>query len=163
MNPGSEVWVWAECYQGALEKASLGLLGKERELAEQLGGGPVAAVLAGADSDRVVQTLFDHGADRVYLPDKAPLNIFQTDLCARFVADLAKEKGPEIMLWGATSLGSEVAARVAAKLRTGLTAHCVDLHLEEIEGVKQLVAAVAGYGGNAIIKIICPAKRPQMR
>jgi electron transfer flavoprotein alpha subunit len=78
------------------------------------------------------------------------------------MAGLIRDYRPEVVLWGATSLGRETAARVAAGLRTGLTAHCVDLYIEEIDGEHRLVAVVAGWGGNMALKIICPERRPQM-
>ncbi|MBA7704504.1 Caffeyl-CoA reductase-Etf complex subunit CarE [subsurface metagenome] len=78
------------------------------------------------------------------------------------MSKLIQSYQPGVVLWGATSLGRETAARVAAGLRTGLTAHCIDLYIEEIDGEHQLVAVVAGWGGNMVLKIICPERRPQM-
>jgi len=147
---------------GELAPVSLGLLGKARELSEQLGGGGVAAVLAGTDSEEAVTELMNYGADRVYLADDPSLNAFDTESCARLVSSLVQSYNPEIFLWGATSLGSEIAARVAAGLETGLIAHCIDLSIEKIEGIKQLAAVVVGWGGNITIRVICPKKRPQM-
>ena len=158
----NRVWVWAEYCQGELARVSLGLLGKARELCRQWGGGEVSAVLVGTDSQELAQELINHGADKVYLADESSLTPFEADLCAGFVSKLVKERQPEIFLWGATNLGQEIAARVAARLGTGLTAHCIDLSVEEIEGKRQLVAVVVGWGGNMTIKIICPQKRPQM-
>jgi len=162
VNSNNKVWVWAEYRQGELAKVSLGLLGKARELCEQLGSGEVVAVLLGIAEQKVVQELIDHGADKVYLAEDPSLTLFQADLCADFVVGLVRDCQPQVFLWGATSLSSEIATRVAAKLDTGLTAHCIDFYIEEIEGIKQLVAVVAGYGGNLTIKITCPKKRPQM-
>ena len=134
MNSGSQVWVWVEHCQGDTAKVSLGLLGKARELCQQSGGGAVAAVLVGTDSQKVVQDLIRHGADKVYLADDPSLTHFNTELCTSFVCNLVRDRQPEIFLWGATSLGQEIAARVAARLGTGLTAHCIDLFIEEIDG-----------------------------
>ena len=166
MNSGaqdkSRVWVWAEHYRGKLAKVSLGLLGKAHELCQQLGGGEVAAVLVGAGSPELVTELIDYGSDKVYLADGPHLSSFETELCAHFMAELIRNQQPEIVLWGATSLGRETASRVAAKLGTGLTAHCIDLYIGEIDGKRQLVMVVAGWGGNLTLKIICPLVRPQM-
>jgi len=162
MSSEHKVWVGAEYCQGELAKVSLGLLSKAHELCGQLGGGEVVAVLLGTAEQKVAQELIDHGADKAYLAENSSLTPFQTDLCADFVVGLVRDCQPEMFLWGATNLSSEIAARVAAKLGTGLTAHCIDLYVEEIENIKQLVAVVAGYGGNLTIKIICPRKRPQM-
>jgi electron transfer flavoprotein alpha subunit len=159
-----QVWVWAEHYRGQLAPVSLGLLAKAEELCRQLGGGKVAAVLVGADSRELAEELIDYGCDKVYLADNNQLSSFETELCAHFMTELVRQQrpGPEIVLWGATSLGRETASRVAARLGTGLTAHCIDLYIEEISGRSQLVMTVAGWGGNLALKIICPQARPQM-
>ena len=158
----SEVWVWAEHYQNELAKVSLGLLGKAHELCQQLGGGEVASVLIGADSQQLAAELIDYGSDKVYLVNDSSRLPFDTELCAHLMAKLIGNHRPEIVLWGATSLGRETASRVAAMLGAGLTAHCIDLYIEEIEGKCQLVGVVAGWGGNLALKIICPQRRPQM-
>ena len=162
MSSINRVWVWAEQYEGELAKVSFGLLGKACELCRQSGGDEVAAILVGTDSQKVVQELVNHGADKVYLADDLSLTTFQTDLCASYVTKLVQDYQPEVFLWGATSLGQDIAARVAARLGTGLIAHCIDLSIEKIDGKEQMVAVVAGWGGNLTIKIICPHKRPQM-
>ena len=166
MNPQvkdkSQVWVWAECHQGELAKVSLGLLSKAHELCQQSGGGEVAAVLAGTNSQQLAAELIDYGADKVYMADDPSLSLFDTERCAHLMSELVQSHQPEIVLWGATSLGRETAARTAARLGAGLTAHCIDLHIEEIGGERQLVAVVAGWGSNLTLKIICPERRPQM-
>jgi len=157
-----QVWVWTEQDKGEPARVSLGLLGKARELCQQSGGGEVAAILVGTDSRQMAEKLINHGADKVYLADGSPHLSFDTEICARFMTRIIQTHQPEIILWGATSLGREIASRTAARLETGLTAHCIDLFTEKIEDKNQLVAVVAGWGGNLAIKIICPLKRPQM-
>ncbi|MBM2824940.1 MAG: Electron transfer flavoprotein alpha/beta-subunit [Dehalococcoidales bacterium] len=157
-----EVWVWTEHYRGELARVSLGLLGKAHQLCQQRGEGEVAAVLAGTDSPQLVTELIEHGADKVYLAGDPALSPFDTELCAHFMSGLIASYQPDIVLWGATSSGRETAARTAARLGTGLTAHCIDLNIEEVEGSLQMVGVVAGWGGNLALKIICPEKRPQM-
>ena len=122
-----QVWVWVEHYRGELAKVSLSLLGKAHELCRQLGGGEVASVLFGAGAERLTAELINYGADKVYLADGPSLSLLETERCAGLMAGLIRDYRPEVVLWGATSLGRETAARVAAGLRTGLTAHCVDL------------------------------------
>ena len=63
---------------------------------------------------------------------------------------------------GGTSVGADLAPAVAARLGTGLTAHCTDLHIEAIDGRDQLVMVVPGWRGNMMVKIVCPEKRPVM-
>ena len=147
-----QVWVWAEHYQGELAKVSLGLLGRARELCQQLGGGEVASVLVGTDSQELVNKLLGHGSDRVYLASDSRLSLFETELCAHVMISLIQNHQPEIVLWSTSSLARETASRVAAKLGTGLTAHCIDLYIEEVQGKPLLVAVVAGWGGNMTLK-----------
>jgi electron transfer flavoprotein alpha subunit len=157
---GSQIWVWAEHYRGEIARVTLGLLGQAQKLGQQLGRSGVAAVLVGADSLQPSEELFAHGADRVYFASKPSL--FETESCADLMTRLIQRHQPEIVLWGATSLSHDIAARVAAGLGTGLTAHCIDLQIQEMSGKPQLVAMVAGWGGNLALKILCPEKRPQM-
>ncbi len=157
-----EVWVWAEHHHGKLAPVSLGLLAKARELCRHLGEAEVGAVVAGSETKPLADDLIAHGAATVYLAVDPSLSLVDTERCARFMAGLVQQHQPEIVLWGATSLGREIASRVAARLGTGLTAHCLDLYIEQIEGKPQLVSVVAGWGGNLAVKIICPQKRPQM-
>jgi len=101
--------------------------------------------------------LFAAGADRVYLSNAPELAFYQPDIYTEIIVKLAKERQPEIMLIGSTSMGRELAPLVAARLKTGLTAHCIDLVLDENRILKQIVPA---YGG--LLSIVCPEKRPQM-
>jgi electron transfer flavoprotein alpha subunit len=158
----SQVWVWVEHHHEKLARISLGLLSKARELCQQLGNAEVASVLIGTNSQQLVTELIDHGSDKVYLVNKPSYTPFQTDLYAHLMTQLIQSHRPEIVLWGATRLGQETASRVAAKVGTGLTAHCIDLYIEEINEKPQLVTVVAGWGGNLTLKIISPEKRPQM-
>ncbi|MDD4858667.1 MAG: electron transfer flavoprotein subunit alpha/FixB family protein [Dehalococcoidales bacterium] len=162
MNTVKQVWVWAEHYRGSVNPAVLGLLGKARELAHEIDGGSVGVVLAGADSKNITDELFNYGADFIYLADDTSVNLSDTESCARLVAELARQYQPEIVLWGATGPGKEIAARTAVRLNTGLTAHCIALDIVEIDGRKQLAASVSGWGGSAVIRITCPKQRPQM-
>jgi electron transfer flavoprotein alpha subunit len=73
------------------------------------------------------------------------------------IVKLAEERQPQIMLIGSTFMGRELAPWVAARLQTGLTAHCIDLLLDQN---KILEAKIPAYGG--LISIVCPQKRPQM-
>ncbi|MFH1382472.1 MAG: electron transfer flavoprotein subunit alpha/FixB family protein [Chloroflexota bacterium] len=157
-NDENQVWVWGEHYHDELARVSISLLGKARELSQQLGSGRVTAVLVGG-SQKLASELIEYGADTVYLADASP---FDTELCADLMARLVQDGRPEIVLWGATSLSGEIASRVAARVNTGLTAHCIDLYIEAIEGKHQLVTVVPGWGGNLLIKITCPQRRPQM-
>ncbi len=166
MSPGSnninQIWIWAEHYDNQLTNVTLGLISKARDLCQQLGGGEVASVLVGETFQQLATELIDYGCDKVYLPGGLSPSSFHTEHCASFMTDLIHTYQPDIVLWGATTVEREIASQVAAKLGTGLTAHCISLRIEEIDSKYQLVTTVAGWGENLILDIVCPEKRPQM-
>lgn len=157
----NEVWVIAEQRLGRLMNVSLELLGKGVELSRKLEVA-LAAVLLGDDVQALAEELLRHGADRVYAGENAKLRLYQSEIYADLIAGLIKTQQPQIVLVGATSIGQDMASRVAAKLRTGLTAHCIDLYIEEKSQAPQLVQVVPGWGGNLMLRIACPERRPQM-
>jgi electron transfer flavoprotein alpha subunit len=150
------VWVIAEQVERRILTVSLQLIGHARKLADELGTS-VEVVLLGDQLDRQTRQLFAAGADRVYLGDDPNLAFYQPELYTDMVVELARERRPEIMLIGSTSMGVELAPLVAARLETGLTAHCIDLVLDENGILEQRIPA---YGG--LISITCPERRPQM-
>jgi len=157
----NEVWVIAEQRLGRLMNVSLELLGKGVELARKLEV-ELAAVLLGGGVQALAEELVYHGADRVYLGENAKLRLYQSETYADLIAGLIKKQQPQIVLVGATSIGQDMASRVAAKVRTGLTAHCIDLYIDEDSQEHQLVQVVPGWGGNLMVRIACPKRRPQM-
>jgi len=150
--------VFAEQRSNELHDVSLELLGKARELADHAKQS-VNAVLIGYNVKTHAQTLINYGADSVLLADAASLADYRLIPYSLVLERLIKEFGPEILLIGATSMGMELAPRVAAKVRTGLSAHCIDLRLGS-DG--QLLQVVPGWGGGVIATIACPEHRPQM-
>ncbi len=161
MNPHSEVWIWAEQRDGRLMGVSLELLGKGLELAKEIDG-RVAAVLIGDNVEVLAKELIAYGAGKVYLISDPQLKLYQNDAYARIITELIERYKPEIILLGATTIGMDLAPRIAAKAKTGLTAHCSDLYIERIDSKPQLVTTVPGFGGGIMVKIACPEKRPQM-
>ncbi len=158
----SEVWVIAEQRLGKLMNVSLELLGKGNELARRLKVG-LAAVLLGDKVQALADELVCYGADKVYLGDDPRLRLYQSEIYADLIAKLIDTYRPQIVLIGATSIGRDLAPRIAAKLKTGLTAHCVELHIANGDsGRPQLVQVVPGWGGNLMVNITCPVKRPQI-
>lgn len=156
-----EVWVWAEQRAGRLMPVSLELLSKGKELADQLGT-QLIGILVGDQLASLAQELIDYGTQKLYLIENQRLRLYQSEAYARLLAELVREHQPEIFLLGATTIGMDLAPRVAAKTNTGLTAHCADLYLEEVAGKKKLIAAVPGWGGSILVKIVCPVANPQM-
>ena len=150
------VWVISEQIDCRLLPVSLQLIGQARKLATELNTS-VETVIMGDQMDKRVQQLFAAGADRVYLGNAPELAFYKPEMYTDIIVKLAKEHQPEIMLIGSTSMGTELAPLVAARLGTGLTAHCIDLIIDDNKILEQRIPA---YGG--LISIICPEKRPQM-
>ncbi len=161
MNSSKETWVYAEQRGGKLARVSLELLGKGAELSERLGAGLVS-VLVGSGAEDTASELVSHGADKVYVIDDLRLEHYQSQAYAAVIADLVREHKPEIFLLGATAVGEDLAPCIAAKVGTGLTAHCIDLRMEDCDGVATLHQTVPGWGGGKRVDIICPQQRPQM-
>jgi electron transfer flavoprotein alpha subunit len=161
MNSGKETWVYAEQRGGNLARVSLELLGKGVELSEKLGSGLVS-VLVGSGVEKLASELLSHGAGKVYVIDDPRLEHYQNQAYAAVIADLIKEHKPEIFLLGATAIGEDLAPCIAAKVGTGLTAHCIDLRMEDCDGVATLHQTVPGWGGGKRVDIVCPQQRPQM-
>jgi electron transfer flavoprotein alpha subunit len=150
------VWVIAEQIDCHLQSVSLQLTGQARKLADQLETS-VEAILLGDNIEEAARQLIAAGADRVYLGNSAELEVYQPEPYTEIVVNLAKEHRPEIILIGSTDMGRELAPLVAARLKTGLTAHCIDFVLDKDMILEQRIPA---YGG--LLSIICPEKRPQM-
>ena len=150
------MWVVAEQIDCHLQSVSLQLTGQARKLADQLGTS-VEAILLGDNIEDAARQLTAAGADRVYLGNSPELEVYQPEPYTEIVVNLAREHRPEIILIGSTDMGRELAPLVAARLKTGLTAHCIDFVLDKEMILEQRIPA---YGG--LLSIICPQKRPQM-
>ena len=153
-----DVWVFAEQRDGELHDVSLELLGKARELADKTKS-KVIAVFMGYHVRKLAQTLVNHGADVVFVADDTRLENYRLLPYTHVFERLIREHGPDIVLIGATAMGVELAPRVAARVRTGLSAHCIDLKLDENGNLLQVVP---GWGGGVVATIACPDHRPQM-
>jgi electron transfer flavoprotein alpha subunit len=140
-----DIWVVTEAEEGTLTPVSLEMAGKARELAAALGA-YVQSVLLGEDLEGLAQELIHRGADGVYLADDHRLAEYHLETYAHVLSDLFEEQKPEIILFGATELGQELAPRLAQRLGTGLISDCLDLSIDETERV--LVARHPVYGGE---------------
>lgn len=152
------VWVFAEQRGGTVAPVALELLGAGRRLAERLGV-ELSAVLLGADEPQA-RELVRWGADKVYHCDDPSLQSFNDEPYARVLSTLIDEHKPEIVLAGATPIGRSFVPRVAARLKTGLTADCTSLEVEE--GSRDLQQIRPAFGGNIMATILCPNYRPQI-
>ena len=160
------VLVFAEQDEARLADVSLELLSKARELADKLGK-TVAAALIGHNVAHLANTLIAHGADTVFLADAPGLKHYTTIPYAKIVCEIITANEPEIVLFGASLIGRDLAPRVASKLRTGLTADCTDLQIgdycDKAAGYTNLLFQIRpAFGGNIIATIITPNPRPQM-
>ena len=152
------VWVFAEQQDGRLKSVAYELLSKGIELANGLGT-ELCAVCFGHRIGEV-EELIAYGADKVYLVDDPALAQSQEDLYTGQLVKLIQQHKPEVVVAGATSLGRSFVPRVAALLRTGLTADCTGLEIDPES--KLLLQTRPTFGGNIMATIICQAKRPQM-
>jgi len=155
----SDVLVFCEQRDGVLQKVSLELLGKGRELANSLGQKLVALLLA-SDAGELCQTLIDHGANEVIYVDDILLKDYMTEPYTKAMTKVLTAANYEIVLIGATSIGRDLAPRVAARIKTGLTADCTSLDIDEQTG--DLLMTRPAFGGNILATIICPKHKPQM-
>jgi electron transfer flavoprotein alpha subunit len=152
------IWVFAEQEEGCLSEVSLELLSLAKLLAEKRKA-EVSALLLGHGVESLTATLWAQGADRVLLADDPSLKKFLTLPYTRVIANLIPQKRPEIFLLPATSLGSDLAARTAMRVNTGLSAHCTNLDISDRGELMQVVPA---FGGKAMASIFCQKHRPQM-
>lgn len=166
--PAGDVWVFVEQHDGTAAEVSLELLGRARELADTLGV-RVGAVLAGAGESvrALAPALIAHGADVVHLADDEAFAQYLALPHTRLVCHLISAHQPQIVLYGATTTGRDLAPRVASTLRTGLTADCTDLrigdHIAKDAEYRDLLFQIRpAFGGNIIATIISPEHRPQM-
>ena len=165
----NNVFVYCEITEeGHVAEVSLELLSKGRKLASELGV-KLEAVAIGSEIEHVDREVFPFGVDVLHLADDARLSPYSTLPHASIVIGLFKEEQPEIALFGATSVGRDLAPRVASALRCGLTGDCTALeigdHTEPKTGktYKNLLYQIRpAFGGNIIATIINPDTRPQM-
>src|SRR4030043_2465276 len=152
------VWVFAEQRGGNVASVAYELLGAGRRLADELKT-ELSAVLFGA-SDSEAQELIRWGADKVYVSKAQIFERFNDEPYSELLSSLIKEHCPEIVIAGATPIGRSFIPRVAAKIRTGLTADCTSLAIEKDTG--NLLQVRPAFGGNIMATILCPNNRPQM-
>ena len=153
-----DIFVFCEQRDGMIQPVALELLGVARELAAKTGEKVCGVLLGSGVADRAKE-LIAYGADEVYLVDDARLQYYLTEPYAQAVYQIAVEQVPNVFLFGATSIGRDLAPRLSARLRTGLTADCTKLEYDE-EG--SLFMTRPAFGGNLMATIICPNSRPQM-
>ncbi|SHJ59090.1 electron transfer flavoprotein subunit alpha/FixB family protein [Paramaledivibacter caminithermalis] len=153
------VFVFVEQRQGEIQRVSLELIGKGREIADKLGEKVVAVILGNNIVDKT-KTLIHYGADEVLYVDDPALDIYMTEPYTKALTQVINLKKPEIFLIGATAIGRDLAPRVSARIHTGLTADCTSLDIDD--ETRNLLMTRPAFGGNIMATIICPDHRPQM-
>ena len=159
LKMSKDVYVIAEQRDGKIQKVSVELVGEATKLAKDLGE-KVVAVLLGSNVTDKAQELIQYGADKVVVVDDPMLEKYATEPYAKAVTAVIKEFEPEIVLYGATSIGRDLAPRVSARVHTGLTADCTKLAINE--ETKLLHMTRPAFGGNIMATIVCKNHRPQM-
>lgn len=153
------VFVFAQQVDGKLSGVSFELLGKAQDLAKDLGT-DVTAVLLGSKVEGLCDHLAEYGADRVILVDDPALKDYTTEPYAHAIDEVIKKYKPEIFIYGATAIGRDLAPRVSARVRTGLTADCTKLEIDPESKLFRMTRPA--FGGNIMATIMCPDHRPQM-
>jgi len=154
-----DIWVIAEQQDQGVHSVSFELLGKARELAAVRNCG-VAAVLVGNKVADYASALIHGGADVVYVADAPFLYPYRTCPHERVIAGLLEEHKPEIVLVGATCMGRDLAPRLSNRFKTGLTADCTGLTIDEQDGC--LLQTRPAFGGNIMATIVTAHHRPQL-
>ena len=150
----TELWVYVELCREGIRPVTFELLGKAAELSARCGGRVTAVALGDCDTGALIAA----GADRVLVGEGMPFPA-EDGLQAQALAELCRRHHPDMLLLGATGVGRSLAPRTAALLRTGLTADCTRLDLDE-NGL--LLQTRPAFGGNLMATILCPEHRPQM-
>lgn len=162
----NSVLVFVEQNDKKIADVSLELICEGSRLAEQLKV-PVEAVTLGHDMKSELQVLGHYGCDNVYYIDDKRLAHFTSVPYAKAIANIIKKYQPQIVLFGATTMGRDIAPRVASQLKCGLTADCTDLKIGNYEFVGKtweniLLQIRPAFGGNIVATIVSPESVPGM-
>jgi electron transfer flavoprotein alpha subunit len=159
MTDRKGVAIVGELLEGNLASITTELLGIGRRLADDLGQ-ELSTLFVGSGIGALVNEATFFGADKVYFIDKLLFKEYLTDSYVGALEKLVKQISPEILLLGHTSLGRDIAPRLAFRLETGLTQDCVELTIDHTTKLLQKTKPV--YGGNALAMYVCEEGRPQM-
>ncbi len=151
------VLVFCEHFHGKIHNVTFELLGKARELAS-VTGQKVMSLMIGSGITEESKELYAYGADEVYVYDDSALKDFLIEPYTNVFYSFIQEIRPSSILVGATNVGRSLAPRVAARLRTGLTADCTSLEMTKDTDLVQIRPA---FGGNIMARIMTPNHRPQ--
>ncbi|NLA69987.1 MAG: electron transfer flavoprotein subunit alpha/FixB family protein [Clostridiales bacterium] len=179
------VWVFCEQRQGVMMPTTFELISEGRKLADELGV-ELHGILLGENIEGLAKELGGYGADKVIVCDSPLLKNYTTDGYTKVISDMVREYKPEVMLFGASNIGRDLAPRCAARLHTGLCADCTHLDVDlngyieflksgsslDVEGTNfesklfdvntNLKMTRPAFGGHLMATIVCPRFRPAM-
>ena len=179
------VWVFCEQRQGVMMPTTFELISEGRKLADELGV-ELCGILLGDNVDGIAKELGGYGADRVYVYNSPLLKYYTTDAYTKVICDAIEEIKPEVMLFGASNIGRDLAPRCAARLHTGLCADCTHLDIDlngyinflrtgsslDVDSMNfetklfdvnsNLKMTRPAFGGHLMATIVCPRFRPAM-
>ena len=151
------VCVYVDHHEGDIHRVTYELIGKARELASVIGH-QVYALMIGSGIEAAAEKLLHYGVDKVFVYDDPALLDFRVEPYTAAFYDFVENVKPSSILVGATNLGRQLAPRIAARCKAGLTADCTVLEMKENTDLVQIRPA---FGGNIMAQIISPATRPQ--
>jgi len=151
------IWVYGECVGNTISGVTLELLGQARRLADKINGQVWAVMTEAARGS--ANLAIACGADRVCVLTNPALRLYRTEIYVQVLSELVRRDQPEILMFGATAQGRDLAPRLACRLRTGLTADCTHL---EIDPTGLVYWTRPAFGGNIMSTNICPDTKPQM-
>ncbi|MCX6012399.1 MAG: electron transfer flavoprotein subunit alpha/FixB family protein [Chloroflexi bacterium] len=139
----------SEIVDGKLASISLELLGAGKKLANELGQ-QLETILIGNDVSKLANDAISHGASKVYVIEDAALKDYQPELYSSIIVKTLSEVKPYAVLLGQTSMGRDLAPRLAFKLGTGLATDCIDIKIDN----NNLLFTRPVFGGNALSSVI---------
>ena len=154
-----DLWVFIETKDGKARNVGLELLNPGRRLAGIQGGKTVALVI-GYNCDEAVKEAIAHGADKVLVVDNEVYDHYSTDAYTAAIVHCVEADCPTTILMGASPMGRDLGPRVAGRLKTGLTADCTSLDIDEATG--KVAWTRPAFGGNLMATILCPVTFPQI-
>jgi len=154
------IFIFVQQVDNKIAGVSFELLGKAKELAKDMET-EVTAVLLGYNVSGLCKELARHGADKIIMVDNKALEVYSTEPYAHCMYHVIEKYKPAVVLYGATAIGRDLAPRVSARVKTGLTADCTKLEVAT-DGTKNLMMTRPAFGGNIMATILCPDHRPQM-
>lgn len=152
------LWVYIESNKGTAANVGLELLNPVRNLAEQVGEKLVAIIIDGENTDALADEAIQYGADEAIIVEGDEYRDYSTDAYTHVLDTLIKKYKPSAVFIGATNRGRDLGPRLAARIRTGLTADCTALSMDN----GNIVWTRPAFGGNLMANILCPETRPQL-